>query len=80
MSYADDNTPYVEANNVDEVITTLKNDSVPLLKWFPDNKMKTNKNKCHLVIINNKEVSVKIDNRITGIRKHFIRKIVRHNN
>ena len=31
-SYADDNTPYVEANNIDEVITILENDSIQLFK------------------------------------------------
>ena len=61
-SYADDNTPYVEANNIDEVIAILENDSIQLFKWFPDNQMKVNKDKCHLVISNNEKVSIKIDN------------------
>ena len=60
-SYADDNTRYVEAKNIDEVITILENDSIQLLKWFSDNQMKDNKDKCHLVFSNN-EVSMKIDN------------------
>ena len=61
-SYADDNTPYVEANNIDEDIAILENDSIQLFKWFSDNQMKTNKDKCHLVISNNENVSMKIDN------------------
>ena len=61
-SYADDNTPYVEANNIDEVITILENDSIQLLKWFSDKQMKANKGKCHLVISNNEKASMKIDN------------------
>ena len=60
-SYADDNTPYVEANNIDEVITILENDSIQF-EWFSDNQMKANKDKCHLVISNNEKVSMKIDN------------------
>ena len=60
VSYADDNTPYVETNNIDEVITILENDSIQLFKWFSENQMKANKGKCHLVISNN-EVSMKID-------------------
>ena len=60
--YSDDNTPYVGANNIDEVITILENDSVQLFKWFSDNQMKANKDKCHLVISNNEKVSMKIDN------------------
>ena len=31
-SFADDNTPYVEANNIDEVITVLENDSIQLFE------------------------------------------------
>ena len=77
-SYADDNTPYVEANNTDEVITILENDSIQLFKWFSDNQMKVNKDKCHLFISNNEKVSMKIDS--IELKKHYIRKIVRHNN
>ena len=66
-SYADDNThtmlwQYVEANNFDEVITILENDSIQLLKWFSDNQMKASKDKCHLFITSDEEVSMKIDN------------------
>ena len=60
-SYADDNTPYVEANNIDEVITVLQNDSIQLFKSFSDNQIKANKDKYRLVISNNK-VSMKTDN------------------
>ena len=60
-SYADDNTPCVEANNIDEVMTILENDSIQLFKWFFDNKMKASKDKCHLVISHNEKVSMKID-------------------
>ena len=52
-SYVDDNTPYLEANNIDEVITLLENDSIQLFKWFSDKKLKANKDKCHFVISNN---------------------------
>ena len=61
-SYADDNTPYPQADNIDEVITILENDSFQLFKWFSDNQMKANKDKFHLVISNNDNVSMKIDN------------------
>ena len=60
-SYADDNTQYVEGSNIDEVITILENDSVQLFKWFSDNHLKANKDKCHL-ISNSEKVSMKIDN------------------
>ena len=62
VSYADDSTPYVDADDIDEVITILENDSIQLFKWFSDNQMKANKDKCHVVISNNEKVSMKIDN------------------
>ena len=60
-SYAEENTPYVEANNIDEVITILENNSIQLFKWFSDNQMKANKDKCHLASSNNEKVSMKTD-------------------
>ena len=50
-SYADDNTPYVEATNTNEVITTLENDSIQLFKWFSDNHMKANKTNVFLLTV-----------------------------
>ena len=52
----------MKANNIDEVITILENDSIQLFKCVSGNQMKANKNKCHLVISNNEKVSMKIDN------------------
>ena len=49
-SYADDNTPYISADTIDE---RLENASVKLSKWFPDNQMKANQDKCHLLISKN---------------------------
>ena len=40
--YADDNTPYVSADTIDEVIKRLETASVILFKWFADNQMKAN--------------------------------------
>ena len=36
-SYADDSTPYVSADTIDEVIKRLETASVKLFKWFTDN-------------------------------------------
>ena len=36
-SYADDDTPYVSAGTIDEVIKRLETTSVDLFKWFADN-------------------------------------------
>ena len=59
-SYADDNTPYVSANTIDEVIKRLETASVKLFKWFADNQMKANQDKCHLIVSNNGNISMHI--------------------
>ena len=41
-NYADDNTPYVSADAIDEVIKRLETASVKLFKWFTDDQMKAN--------------------------------------
>ena len=59
-SYADDNTPYTSGQNIDNVIRSLENDFVRLFKWFSDNQMKANKDKCHLLLSNKEKVTMKI--------------------
>ena len=49
-SNADDNTLYVSADTIDEVIKRLETASVKLFKWFTDNRMKANQDKCHLIL------------------------------
>ena len=78
-SYADDNTPYVTAENLDEVIKSLEKDSIKLFQWFSDNQMKANHDKCHLVVSGKNNVTVnasgfKIKNtgceKLLGIKVH----------
>ena len=59
-SYADDNTPYVSADTTDCVIKRLETASVKLLKWFAENQMKANQDKCHLIVSENENVSMHI--------------------
>ena len=61
-SYADDNTPYVSSDSIEDVIRILENDYIRLFKWFSDNMMKANKDKCHLIVSSNEHVSMKLDN------------------
>ena len=49
-NYADDKTPYVCGSNVTNVVIKLESDSILLLKWFRDNGMKPNEDKCKLLI------------------------------
>ena len=70
-NYADDNAPYVKANNIDKVIKILENDSIWLFQWFSDNQIQANKNECLLAINNNEKVSmnrhdIEIENTSSG--------------
>ena len=44
----------------EEVIRTLEQIPKPLIKWFKDNKMKLNPDKCHLILSGkeNREINV----------------------
>ena len=61
-NYADDTTIYTCGPNVEDVVAKLENDALALREWFPNNYMKLNDDKCHLMIFGGKsnEVSVKI--------------------
>ena len=41
-SYADNNTPDVSADTIDEVIKWIETASIKLFKWFVDKQMKAN--------------------------------------
>ena len=49
-SYEDDNSPYTKGDILDDIIEILESDSVRSFQWFKNNQMKTNKDKCHLLI------------------------------
>ena len=47
--YADDNTPYVIADDINGLITSLEKASKVLFGWFENNLLKGNADKCHLL-------------------------------
>ena len=59
-NYADDNTPYAFESDIDKLIETLEHDTNILLTWFKQNQMKSNNDKCHLMIINNEDNTIKL--------------------
>ena len=68
-NYADGNTPYVIADNIDVVIKSLEEASEILFTSFNDNLMRINADKCHLLISTNNTVKIKIGNfDITNIK------------
>ena len=59
-NFADDNTPYTSANNIDKLIDSLEKASSNLFKWFKDNLLKRNPDKCHLVVSTNEKIKINI--------------------
>ena len=62
-NYADDTTLYACGPNIETVVTHLENDALKITEWFPNNFMKLNEDKCHLMIFGEKgndEISIKI--------------------
>ena len=57
-SYADDNTPFFVGGNVNDVILKLQNASKALFKWFNDNEMKANPDKCHFICSSSIKTSI----------------------
>ena len=46
-NYTDDNTLYMSSNDVNRLIKSLEEASKELFKWFDDNLMKSNPDKCY---------------------------------
>ena len=61
-NFADDNTPYLSAKNVENVIEFLKQASVSLFKWFEHSLLKGNPDKCHFPVSTSQEVSLNVNN------------------
>ena len=49
-SYAYDNTPYSLRKSQHEIETKLQTASVKLFKWFHENGLKGNQEKCHFLL------------------------------
>ena len=61
-NYADDNTPYATEDSVEKLLDMLERETNILLNWFKCNEMKSNTDKCHLIIVNNQDNDIKIGN------------------
>ena len=61
-NYADDNTIYSMKDNIELLLKTLESETTILLEWFRLNEMKSNKDKCHLLIASHNEVLINIGN------------------
>ena len=63
-NYADDTTVFACHSDLGIVIRQLQNDCFVIVKWFSDNLLKLNDEKCHLKVFGDKntEVTIKIGN------------------
>ena len=59
-NYAEDNTPYATANDIDSLIVSLEEASKSLFTWLDNNLMKSNADKCYFLASPNKKVTIKI--------------------
>ena len=60
VSYADDNTFFTAENNTDNVIASLEQTSDGLFNWLKSNCLKSNVDKCFVLVSKNKPVGIKI--------------------
>ena len=59
-SYADDNTPFVSGDRLDDALVSLENASLKFFDWFSNNQMKANPDKCHLLTSSTDSIAIKI--------------------
>ena len=58
--YADDTTPYAVSDNIDDLISSFERSSKDLLKWFDDNLIKSNPDKCYLLVSSCAKIKIEI--------------------
>ena len=61
-SYADNNTPNTTDESPEKVIVKLEIEAQSLFKWFTDDQMKVNPDKCYLHISSTSQSELKIGN------------------
>ena len=59
-SYADDNNPYVTCDTIESMIPSLEKYAKEIFKWFKDNEMQGNTDKCHVLISTRQNFHVNI--------------------
>ena len=59
-NYVDDNTPYVIADNIDDLIKSLGEAFLSLFQWFDNNLLKIHPIKCNLLISRNENVTLHV--------------------
>ena len=60
-NYADDTTVYATEVNLTELLKLLENESIIVLDWFRKHEMKSNDDKCHLIVANKGNISLNLE-------------------
>ena len=60
-SYANHDTPYVSAENIDKLISSLEEESKTLFKRLADNRLKAKSDECHLPVSGTQKSNVKTE-------------------
>ena len=69
-NYADENTPYATANDIDSLIASTEEASKSLRVLFDNNLMKSEAGKCHLLVSSNEKITIKIGSHEIANTKH----------
>ena len=75
-NYADGTTIYVCGNNLKHIVSSLETDAQTLSKWFLDDNMKLNAEKCHLLIFGKKNPDVSVQIGVTLITESVEEKLL----
>ena len=67
-SYADDATPFIVEDNIENLIASLEEASNTLFVWLKNNRLKSNPDKCHALISTNRHLDIKIGDYTIGNR------------
>ena len=59
-NFADDTTIFAADSQLERVLERLETDALVLSRWFPENFMKLNEGKCHLLTFGTKQDDIKI--------------------
>ena len=61
-NFPDEDTPYLSAKNVEDVIKSVERASVSLFRWFENNLLKGNVAKCHFLVSTSQVVNLNVNN------------------
>ena len=57
-NYADDNTAYTVVKCIGNLLSTLEDETSVILDWFHINEMKSNDDKCNLIVAKNENMLI----------------------